>query len=174
MSDETSSEGRKSAEIIAIASGKGGTGKTLLTACLGNALTRAGHRVLLVDTDTSTDGLSLYLLGGEGRQQIASFSAENTLRGYLDRFRENGESSFEVRCLERSAPGDHGVDYHILISGKALYGELDTEVHASTVTELGRESFRAAIQRLFEELHELPYDYVLVDTRGGFGFGEIA
>lgn len=170
MSDEPISQERKSPEIIAIASGKGGTGKTLLTACLAHALTRAGHRVLLVDTDTSTDGLSLYLLGPGGRQLVASFSAENTVRGYLDRFRADEQASFEVRRLERSGDGDHGVDYHILISGKALYGELDTEVHASTVTELGRESFRAAILRLFEELHELPYHYVLVDTRGGFGF----
>lgn len=170
MSDEPISEERRSPEIIAIASGKGGTGKTLLTACLAHALTRAGHRVLLVDTDTSTDGLSLYLLGPQGRQLVAGFSAENTVRGYLDRFRAEGEASFEVRRLERSGAGDHGVDYHMLISGKALYGELDTEVHASTVTELGRESFRAAILRLFEELHELPYHYVLVDTRGGFGF----
>ncbi len=170
MSDELLSEVRKSPEILAIASGKGGTGKTLLTASLAHALLRAGHRVLLVDTDTSTDGLSLYLLGEDGRQKVAGFSAENTLRGYLERFRAGGPASFEVRQLERSAPSDHGVDYHILISGKALYGELDTEVHASTVTELGRESFRDAIQRLFEELHELPYDYVLVDTRGGFGF----
>jgi cellulose biosynthesis protein BcsQ len=137
---------------------------------LAHALIRSGHRVLLVDTDTSTDGLSLYLLGEQGRDQVASFTAENTLRGYLDRFRDDGQASFEVRRLSRSGEGDHGVDYHILISGKALYGELDTEVHASTVTELGRESFRAAIQRLIEELHELPYDYVLLDTRGGFGF----
>ncbi|MEY4550001.1 MAG: hypothetical protein RL685_6196, partial [Pseudomonadota bacterium] len=170
MSDELEREERISPEIIAIASGKGGTGKTLLTACLAHALIRSGHRVLLVDTDTSTDGLSLYLLGEQGREQIASFTAENTLRGYLDRFRDDGQASFEVRRLSRSGEGDHGVDYHILISGKALYGELDTEVHASTVSELGRESFRAAIQRLIEELHELPYDYVLLDTRGGFGF----
>ena len=42
-------------EIIAVTSGKGGTGKTLVSACLGYALSRAGHRVLMVDADIATD-----------------------------------------------------------------------------------------------------------------------
>jgi MinD-like ATPase involved in chromosome partitioning or flagellar assembly len=53
-------------EIIAITSGKGGSGKTIVTASLGFALTRVGHRVLMIDADTATDGLSLFLLGPQG------------------------------------------------------------------------------------------------------------
>ena len=37
--------------IIAIASGKGGVGKTLVTASLAIALQRRGHSVLAVDAD---------------------------------------------------------------------------------------------------------------------------
>ena len=42
-------------------SGKGGTGKTVLTAVLGRALAREGFRVLLVDLDIFVRGLSILL-----------------------------------------------------------------------------------------------------------------
>src|SRR5262252_3810116 len=50
-------------QIIAFVSAKGGSGKTLLTATAAYVLTRAGKRVLSIDTDFSTRGLSLYFLG---------------------------------------------------------------------------------------------------------------
>ncbi|NLL17291.1 MAG: ParA family protein, partial [Clostridiales bacterium] len=37
------------ARIITLASGKGGTGKSTLTAAIGRNLSRAGKRVLLAD-----------------------------------------------------------------------------------------------------------------------------
>ena len=40
---------KKDPEVIAIASGKGGTGKTLITGCLGYALRRADHVKSLSD-----------------------------------------------------------------------------------------------------------------------------
>ena len=47
--------------IIAIASGKGGVGKTSVTANLGIALAKNGKRVLLVDADVAMANLSLLL-----------------------------------------------------------------------------------------------------------------
>jgi septum site-determining protein MinD len=44
---------------ITIASGKGGVGKTTLTANIGIALANSGHRVLLVDADVAMANLSL-------------------------------------------------------------------------------------------------------------------
>ena len=49
------------ARIITIASGKGGVGKTTITANLGIALVQAGQRVLLVDADVAMANLSLLL-----------------------------------------------------------------------------------------------------------------
>ena len=49
------------ARIITIASGKGGVGKTTLTANLGIALSQMGKRVLLVDADIAMANLSLLL-----------------------------------------------------------------------------------------------------------------
>ena len=38
-------------DIIGLISGKGGVGKTTITACLGAALSEQGYRVLLCDGD---------------------------------------------------------------------------------------------------------------------------
>jgi len=46
---------------ITIASGKGGVGKTTLTANVGIALAMSGHKVLLVDADVAMANLSLLL-----------------------------------------------------------------------------------------------------------------
>ena len=48
-------------EVIAISSGKGGVGKTALTAGLGEALAKKGSRVLLIDTDFGLRNLDLAL-----------------------------------------------------------------------------------------------------------------
>lgn len=48
-------------ECIALASGKGGVGKTLLTAALGLALAEEGYRVLLADCDMGLRNLDIPL-----------------------------------------------------------------------------------------------------------------
>ena len=48
-------------KAIVIASGKGGTGKTMFTANLGATLARQGHKVVLIDLDTGLRNLDLYL-----------------------------------------------------------------------------------------------------------------
>lgn len=48
-------------KTIAIASGKGGTGKTMVSANLGATLSRKGYSVILVDMDTGLRNLDLYL-----------------------------------------------------------------------------------------------------------------
>ena len=54
-----SSEGR--VKVISIISGKGGTGKSLFTAVLGNCLAKEKCRVLLVDMDLHVRGLTILL-----------------------------------------------------------------------------------------------------------------
>ena len=48
-------------KIIVITSGKGGVGKTTVTANLGVALSLSGKRVLLIDTDTGLRNLDMVL-----------------------------------------------------------------------------------------------------------------
>lgn len=52
-------------QLIAIASGKGGVGKTLITAALSVLLQRRGHRVLVADADMGLRNLDL-LFGLDG------------------------------------------------------------------------------------------------------------
>lgn len=48
-------------KAIVIASGKGGTGKTMFAANLGTSLAKQGHKVVLIDLDTGLRNLDLYL-----------------------------------------------------------------------------------------------------------------
>lgn len=48
-------------KAIVIASGKGGTGKTMFSANLGVTLALQGHKVVLIDLDTGLRNLDLYL-----------------------------------------------------------------------------------------------------------------
>lgn len=49
------------AQVIAVVSGKGGTGKTSFTALTGMALSQLGKRTLLLDCDVGLRNLDLYL-----------------------------------------------------------------------------------------------------------------
>jgi cellulose biosynthesis protein BcsQ len=49
-----------SATTIAMCSAKGGAGKTIITASFGRVLSSMGKRVLMVDADAATNGLSLF------------------------------------------------------------------------------------------------------------------
>lgn len=50
-------EERKRCEIWAIGGGKGGTGKTFLTSCMGTTLARKGRKVVLIDADLGGSNL---------------------------------------------------------------------------------------------------------------------
>ena len=53
--------GAKRASILAVTSGKGGVGKTFLSANLAAALTRRGERVLVLDADLGLANLDVVL-----------------------------------------------------------------------------------------------------------------
>lgn len=59
-------------KVILVASGKGGTGKTSVTAGVGAALADAGHRVLLVDGDCGLRNLDIVL--GMSDRVVYSFA----------------------------------------------------------------------------------------------------
>ena len=47
--------------FISVISGKGGTGKSLFTAVLGNCLAKENRKILLVDMDIHVRGLTILL-----------------------------------------------------------------------------------------------------------------
>lgn len=161
-------------ELIAFASGKGGTGKTLLASCLGYCLVRSGQRVLMIDADPATDGLSLFLLGKNGVRQISAFESMNTFTGALRGFQETRKLNYEPRKIRRigtDQQGDHGISYEALISGRYIYGDARSTTELLAVPDLDQDTFRKAVSALFTSIKESgKYDYVVVDTRGGFAF----
>lgn len=168
------SKERKKTEIIATSSGKGGTGKTLIAACLGYALRHAGHQVLMIDADPGTDGLSLFMLGPDGMDTLGDIGLPSTYRWILDNYQSNQERNsphLQFDPYEINRKLDHGIIHSALISGKAIYGDIDAHTTDDVFPRLEKEDFRKVISGLFEALRSKgAFDYVLIDTRGGFSF----
>ena len=66
-------------EIIAVLSGKGGTGKTSITAGLATALAKEGSRCLCIDCDVGLRNLDIPL----GLADCASLSFWRSARGIV-------------------------------------------------------------------------------------------
>lgn len=70
--------GRNMGTISVITSGKGGAGKSTITAGLGSALARLGHKVLLLDGDAGLRSLDLMLgIGGNAVYDMSDIFAGN-------------------------------------------------------------------------------------------------
>lgn len=64
-------------KIIALLSGKGGSGKTTLSLCMSNLLSSVDKKVLLVDCDMSTNGATYFYeskLESDGGKAVTTFS----------------------------------------------------------------------------------------------------
>jgi septum site-determining protein MinD len=149
-------------QVIAFASAKGGTGKTVLSASTALALLRCGKRVLVIDGDFSTRGLSLFVLGNilytpDMRVRDQECLAEYLLSGIrLEQIRP--------RQLER-----HDVEYHILFSNKSLWKHGVPEQANLSDTRLAPEHYIDSMNHLFKRF-KTEYDYIIIDTRGGYDF----
>ena len=88
--------------IIPIASGKGGVGKSLVSANLGVALAQAGQRVVLADLDLGASNLHLVLGHHAPRMGIGTF-LNNTRSNFDDVIAES-----DIRGL-RFIPGDNEI-----------------------------------------------------------------
>jgi len=125
----------------------------------------------MIDGDPATDGLSLFLLGEKGVENVRTFSAPNTFVGILHEFQKTSSLSFVPHVIHRRAEGDHGVSYDAIISGKGLYGDEALLTNQLAVPDLDQSTFRAGVKSLFDALRaSREYSYILIDTRGGFAF----
>jgi septum site-determining protein MinD len=119
--------------VYAVASGKGGVGKTTTTVNLGTALAQQGHSVALVDADLGMANLGGYLgVGEEGRTLHEVLAGEAELEAAVYEVQENlavvpsgislkGFANVETAALSDAVDALEGAfDYVLLDIGAGL------------------------------------------------------
>lgn len=91
-------------QIVPIASGKGGVGKTLVAANLAIALAQRGNRVVLVDLDLGGSNLHLVLGLASGGPSLGSFLGKDK-RAFSDLFVETGVPNLQFVAGDAEIPG---------------------------------------------------------------------
>ncbi len=76
----------KQPQILALLSGKGGSGKTVLALSMSKILNEAGHKILLIDCDTATHGATYFFeaeleSGVEKIDSLSSILSKNSDKG---------------------------------------------------------------------------------------------
>ena len=168
--DETATS-RLHGQVVCFVSAKGGSGKTLITATAAYLLTQADKKVLCIDTDFSTRGLSLYLIGREtASERRIELKEENCLSDALAaELRPDQVQPWKVIR--------HGRPIDLLVS--SLLAWTKNRADDRIVGEGARGNISLALQ-YYEYLKTLlayfrkQYDYILIDTRGGYDFTSAA
>lgn len=148
--------------IINVISGKGGTGKTLLTAVLAETLSTMGKRVLVIDMDIFVRGLTalLYFQKGEAIKIIS-----------------NDEWSVSDFFKNSKQHNDKGNGYSDPSANIAIckYRSFDVVPSVASVDELLKynllpASFQEASTVLNAIIKKIPdeYEYIFLDSRAGY------
>lgn len=159
MQDDTMT----SCQIVAVISGKGGSGKT--TACLSIAklLSDVGLKVLLIDFDLATSGASYFF--APILQHRSAIGVVET----LDQLRTKSEAADASHpwLANRVLHVDDGFDF--LPSRSQLGGQRDEMIQDQRWNELAVELLTDLVSKAQER-----YDVVLIDTQAGYSFASAA
>jgi septum site-determining protein MinD len=133
-----------SAKVLCFASAKGGAGKTALTASVGALLSALGKRVLLIDTDAATNGLTLLYIKEVLAKQDRAAQEGTVVRGLFEV--DGPESSgFKLPTGVTLIP--------------ATYDFVNTEGYPP-------ETLEARLVSTLKKSRE-DYDYILLDAQAG-------
>jgi flagellar biosynthesis protein FlhG len=140
-------------KVLAIVSGKGGSGKPRLATAMGIELAESGHSVVLVDADLGTGGLTYYL-------GFSAFSGART--GVADIVMQESQSP----DVPLSYPNDDA-RRNLDIRHAGSLALLPVGDHRRALRLKGKSTGNMMnLQFTFEGLRE-HYDVVIVDCRGG-------
>ena len=156
--------------VICFVSAKGGSGKTILTATTAYLLIKAGKRVLTIDTDFSTRGITLYFMGSEARTRHLEVTSENCLSEAL--LGEVPLDGVKPKSFPRGP-----LRFELLLSSlKAWTTNMPDD---RIVGDTGGDRLTSAagyfgfLQPLLERFRK-EYEYIFIDTRGGYDFTSAA
>ncbi len=148
----TATAGGSNAQIVAVQSFRGGTGKSTLVSNLAVLMAQQGKRVGIIDTDLQSPGMQM-LLGLEQK------SIDLTLNDYLWHRCALNQAAYDLSDLllaqaDLSTPG-------------ALY-LIPASVKANDLTILQKGYSQARLLEGFTEItHDLQLDFLFVDTHSG-------
>ena len=99
---------RRGTNIVAVASGKGGVGKTWFSITLAHAMARSGRRALLFDGDLGLANVDIQLGLTPKRDLGAVVDGRVSLQGAAERFETGGaEGGLRVRARGLQQVGEH-------------------------------------------------------------------
>lgn len=68
------------AEVIALISGKGGVGKTAIAGSMASLISKLGHKVLLIDGDAATHGISYFFIDQVSKSSARKIASSQSTR----------------------------------------------------------------------------------------------
>lgn len=147
------------AKVISVVSGKGGSGKSLLTAVLGRALAREGKRVLLVDMDIFVRGLTVLLFSYTRPERSGGkVTISDALGVYAEKSEETGPTIYskESFMIERFFECD------VIPSVENVALPLDYNDRSLSDEKFTNKVLNTLILTVAQD-----YDYILLDNRAG-------
>jgi cellulose biosynthesis protein BcsQ len=139
--------------VVSLVSAKGGSGKTVLTATFAAFLSTIGKKILMIDADAATNGLTLMYLDEVVARRETTSPRGRRARGLLD----VGE-------------GDHG---HTTIKLHSGHFFLPVSYGLSSAELTDEALFEARLQAVVAWARG-KYDYIFIDTQPGSELQSIA
>lgn len=130
----------RTSSLIAVASGKGGVGKTWLAITLAQALAKAGRRVLLFDGDLGLANIDVHLGLIPAQDLGAVIDGSVTLHGAVHHYMQDTQAGFSI------------------LAGRSGTGSL------ATLPSQRLDSLRQELMELARD-----YDHVVIDLATGIG-----
>ena len=134
------------ARIYCMASAKGGSGKTVLTATFSIFLAGIGKKVLMIDLDIATNGLTLLYLKEVNKNAQTIISNQKTPHGLFD------------QTSKGSTPDIFQIKENIDILPATYDFQIDTKINV--------DEFKSSLIFLITKLRG-SYDYIFIDAQAG-------
>lgn len=146
-----------SAKIINVVSGKGGTGKTLLTAVLADTLGNEGYSVLVVDLDVFVRGLTSLLY----------FHKKETIQLTKDDRMSVSEFFIDKGDVEISGKTKFSIERYRSFDVIPSVTRVDEILNFKDIMPDSKEQARSIITALISKIHK-SYDFIIFDSRAGY------